>query len=269
MTKKRLLISALLIPVFLFSGCTTKKEEIVPVTPTPVPTVEGTINPDSIVEVNSTDQFSLPQGTYGNFASNGTTATEPVYLMPAFYTADQYIQKAFNSRYLYSGAWGKADYTTKWAEENKVLDLLSPEYKNTFIETNNQAIANKDKNSLNNLVYTPNADYQVLPNCDRKSEVRYCTFSDISVVDASFVYNSEEDIVLNISIQISPIYQKPDAPEGETVYQIQQYNLQFKLRYENPPTEVSPKKPIVVINEITSTLDIKGTTDLGVNQTSP
>jgi hypothetical protein len=269
MTKKHLLLSLLLIPAFILSGCTSEDKEQVPAIPTPVPTVATTISPDDIIDVSLTDQFSLPQGMYGNFATNGITETEPTYLMPAFYTADQYIQKSFNSRYLYSGAWGKSDYTSKWAEENKVLDLLSSEYKTTFVEMNNQVISTKDRNLLNNLVYTPSPDYQVLPNCDRKAAKEYCSFLDLTIVDANFIYNSDEDITLNISIQINPIYQKPDAPEGSTVYQTQQYNLQFKLSYENPPTEVSPKKPIVIINNISSNLEIKGTTDLGTNQTAP
>lgn len=217
------------------------------------------------VKVTETNQYTIPQEVYGGFATNGTSTTEPTYLFPAFYTADQYIKNSFDSSYLFSGQLSKDEYSLDWAKDN-VYEYFSVDYAKQFEKMTKSAADSKSMAAYQATLYTQDTNYQVIGNCTAKADLDYCRFPAYSVQNASYVYNSPNDVQLNITVLVNPIYQKPDSAEGNSVTQTQKYNLHFTLSFANAPTSKDTKKPIMVITNLTSSLEIQSVQDYSVNR---
>lgn len=270
--KKLIFFGSLLLGTSLIiTGCT--KSDSTNNTPktTPTASTSASATPAKTVKVATTDQYTAPQEQYGQYASNGTIqlgAGDPTYLFPAFYTADLYIKDSFNSAYLFSGQWGQDDYDLKWANNNGMYQLLSKEYSDKFQEKVNKAKADKNSDNIENLVFVPDKTLGMLETCqaDAKQLEGNCTSYPMTIQDASYNYKSKDDVELKIVVNVNPIYQKPDSSEGNTVTQKRQYTFNFKLKYSAAPTSKETKTPIMVITDMSSSLDIQGTEDFSVNE---
>lgn len=239
--------------ITLLAGCTGGNN--IDATPTPAP------SKSSSVSVAGTMQYSTPQEKYGRFLSDGTTMAEPTYLLPAYYTADQYIQKAFNSTYLFSGELEADSYPVSWASQKGLLGTFSVDYADSFRVLNDTARSQNSTEIFNNVIYTRGGQDTILPSCSSASSISDCVSTEYNVIKATHIYNSASDVQLEITIQLSPIYQKPDSAEGNSIVQTREYKLNFGLTYANAPESNDTEIPIMVITSITSTLDIKSTQD--------
>lgn len=236
--------------------------------PSGVPTTSKTSAPKAKVKIEQTDQFLNTQDKYGQFAANGKLALNiksPNLILPSYYTADQYIQDSFNNAYLFSGQWAEDGYTLDWANDTKLYTLLQKDYSNKFAETIGKAAKSKNPADVENLAYTIDPSYTTV-NCEAADKtLDNCAFPEYQVTDASFDYKDKKNVSVDIKVQVSPIYQKPDSSEGNEITQTRLYDLKFDLTYANPPASKDTKTPIMLITNISSSLDIQGTQDYSVN----
>lgn len=271
-----------LIATILLAGCTSSDDNNnTPVpsgTSTPAPNASGEpapvasptdpyVDSNGVVNILTTDQYNLPQETYGQFIVPGENTVSPVYINPAYYTADKYITSAFNSKYLFSGEWQKDKYSFDWANDAKLYNYFSKDYSKKYEATLAAAAASNNSADIQNLVYTPDPGYTILPECNVNAETMdSCAFPPYQIIGASSVYNSDQDVQLTIQVQVNPIYQKPDTPEGNSISQKRVYTLNFKLAYTNPPTSKDTKTPIMLITDMSSSLEILEVQDYMTNQ---
>lgn len=247
--------------VCLLAGCTGSKN-----VPIHSPSPTDTSTSIKTVDVTATDQYSDPQLVYGSFATNGKALQPPTYLFPAFYTADQYIKKAFDSSYLLSGQLVADGYSNQWAENN-VYGFFSVDYANQFTKLAKSSLNQQNLTLYKNIIYTPDSKYQIINNCTVKNPLDACRFPSFAVTNASFVYNNANNVKLDITILVYPIYQKPNTFEGNSVVETRKYDLHFSLTFANPPVSVFTKKPIMVITGLTSSLEIQGVKNHIINET--
>lgn len=235
-------------------------------TNTPAPTSSSA--PKAKVKIEETDQYLKTQDKYGNFTANGKLALgikNPNLILPAYYTADQYIQDSFNNQYLFSGQWSQDDYSFQWANDDKLYTLLQKDYSKKFAETVDKTAQSKNPADMQNLVYTIDPNYTTV-SCEASDKtLDNCVFPEYQVTDASFDYKDKKNVSVDIKFQVSPIYQKPDASEGSEITQTRLYDLKFDLTYANPPASKDTKTPIMLITNISSSLDIQGTQDYSIN----
>jgi hypothetical protein len=258
-------VGLMVIAYLLFIGTAKDKVPAPEVTPLPTPSSRA-----SSEELRKTKQFtdiSFGDNQYGAFLLNGElngVGAEELNL--SIWTADQYVQKAILNPYFVSGYWATKDDLSSDSIKSYISPYLSEALSTSFLTEADEFKTKGSMNSLASKLFIPDPILGIPAQCYDTWENEYCFSSPYEVNNFAYTGQPDGSMLLEISITINPLYQKPDSAEGNFSSQKRIYDLKFSLSRLNEPTSNDTVVPIMIIDDITSTVSTNGLEDYLVNE---
>lgn len=279
MTKKKtIIISSILVLVLLalvgIIATFSFKNQIIespspPVIATPVPTeLTSEEKIKAFEKLMDTKQFEEgSQSEYASYFSNGTlNQLNPPDLTLATWTVSKYVENAITNPYFASGWWEAKDNYRQGSIDTYISPYLSKDLAKSFTSEGLDKAGIEEK--FKGKIFFPDSGLQVAPQCFETWEDGTCFAAGPKEIieDFSFEGLSATSVRINVSVKTSVLYQKPDSAEGNLIAQHRVYNMSFVLSEKNISEIKDSEIPIMIIESIDSSLEIKGTSDYLVNE---
>lgn len=218
-----------------------------------------------------TKQYSeAQQSAYAQFFKNTEGVVAPTTVPLAAWTANQYIQNAFLNPYFVSGYWAAKDNYDSSAIQKYLSPWVSEDLNKEFLKVDQTPGTPEFISYFSNKVYMPDSTLKINPSCFDTWNKEYC-FSVApppQITDMHFKALTQTSVQVDATVNVAVQYQKPDAPDGNLILQDRDYHVTFVISEKNLPTSKDTKKPIMIIEQVSSTLEIKGNTDYLIGNAS-
>ena len=194
-------------------------------------------------------------------------ATNPVYSSLAIWTANEYIKNNITNLYFVSGYWEKKDKFSDSAMNTYTFKYLSDSVKQDYLNALQDTSSAAFRDFYNTKVFLPTPGLNVMPPCyDQWLEEACYTIAPPPGITAVKVTGlTDTSVQLDLTVDINPIYENPNAPGGSTMIQPRTYHLTMVLSETNSYSPDNPDLPIMLIESINGTLEIKDTVDYITN----
>lgn len=238
-----------------------KSEE--PVAPQPsttsAPVTNETIDQEveRLTVLAETDQFTEGNQVDTDVNLDNLGTTSPVYATLSVYTANKYVENAIANPYFVSGYWGTKDGYSVNAVKKYVTPYLTEELNIQYLEAATDPKAEAFTAFYNPKVFLPTPGLTIPEQCseDWVKEVCYTMTPPPTISNVVITGLDENSVKLDATVTINPIYWNPAKSDGDLMIQPRVYTLSMALDEVNPAN--NDGKPIMLVKEITSTLDIK------------
>jgi hypothetical protein len=241
-------------------------------TPTPIPTPTDTIrdieSENAIYEqlANTKQYKEASENENATLYGNGDIkSTHPVYGVLGAWTVNKYIEQAIENPYFITGWWKEKDKYKFDSLQTYVSPYLSTELNDQF----KAAAANPESEEFNSFfngkLSFPDPSLQISPQCYETWDKEACFPIPPRVTEMSIEGVSAKSVKITATVNVQALYQKPDSPDGNLIYQDRDYKLVFTLSEKNFPEDPETELPIMIIDDISATLEIKGNVDYLIN----
>lgn len=254
---------AAIVTLSIIDEKTPAPSDVVPATP---PAQEQALDIESLQNTDQYKSIALADNQYSGYFSNGTMdGATPTELVLATWTVDQYIQNAITNPYFISGYWEKDNYSEE--SINKYISpYVSKDLTDVFI-SDSQSITNESiPEAISDKIFVPDASYAVPSKCYETWKQEYCTAETYKINNFNFAGQQDGSIKISVEVNITPLYQKPNSPEGNLSSQNRTYFLDFTLALKNQPESNTTKIPIMIIDNLSSSLGTDELNDFIVNE---
>lgn len=279
MTKKRRLLIIALITSFvlviitgigLFFLSNSNTEE--PADPKPVPTSGAQGETREEYEERVDALATTPQFLEGNQVDSSRNldalgSTDPIYAPLATWTANKYVENSITNLYFVSGWWEKKDGYSEAAINKYISPYLTEDLKQQYLDNLTEPGSASFNEFYSGRVYLPAADLIINPQCFDSWEREACIkiMPPPQISDIVITGIDENTLKLDAKVNISAVYQNPNAPEGNLILQPRVYNLSFVISEVNSFDADNPELPIMLIESVDASLEIKDNVDYITN----
>lgn len=209
---------------------------------------------DALKAENST---FYAQGDIGN--------TNPVYGILGAYTVNKYVEDAIENPYFATGWWKTKDEYTAGSIKTYITPYVSEELNAKYLEAAKEPESEAFNSFYTGKVSMPDPALQVAPNCYDTWDAEACAAFPPQITDMTITGLSDTSVKITATVSMQLLYQKPDSPEGNLISQDRDYKLEFVLSEKNKPASNDTEVPIMIIDDISASLEIKGNTDYLIN----
>lgn len=241
--------------------------------PTPAPTSADAYEEEQahLESLASTVQF-----TEGNMIDaprnvNNLGGTSAVYATLGIWTANKYVENAITNLYFVSGWWGVKDNYSEAAVNKYIAPYMTNELTQEYM-TNLQVPGSPEfTNFYTPRVYLPDPNLKINPYCYDTWEKEACVTiaPPPGITDIVVTGVDKTTVKVDVKVNISAIYQSPTRAEGNLIIQPRTYNMSFILSEKNTLDDLNDTElPIMVIESISSSLEIQGNIDYITNSDS-
>lgn len=274
MSKKTKIISILICAVVLIVAIIAAvfivpKDNLRPDNDAMTPPASSTQDLD-IEKLQATDQYkdiAFGDNQYAAYLGTGKlNDITPTELTLATWTVDQYLQNAILNPYFVSGYWQKDSYNIGTIDKY-IAPYISSEVYDSLVQDLSSVDADAPlPETISNKIFTPSTSAIIPPQCYDTWQEDYCFSDPYKINDFSFTGNGDNTINVNVDLTLSTLSQKLNSAEGNLSSQSRTYSFSFVLSLENEPDTDTTKIPIMIIENIDSTLVVDEMQDYLINE---
>lgn len=256
-------VSLIVISYSLFIG--SSKDKVPEVTH--LPSSSNNILPEDLRKTKQFTDIAFSDNQYGAFLLNGElNGVSAEELNLSIWTADQYIQKAILNPYFVSGYWTTKDALSSGSIKSYISPYLSERLETSFLAEANELKTRGSMDTMASKLFIPDPILKIPAKCYDTWENDYCFSTQYEITNLAYMGQPDGSMMVEISITISPLYQKPDSAEGNFSSQKRVYNLKFSLVKANEPASNDTVIPIMVIDKIEGSVSVSDLEDYLVNE---